>query len=120
LDRLSGSSVIASVLLRTTNSFVTSLRYSTSVSWIDRILVGQFSVKVEWTLAEFLCQTVERLPYWNVLRDIQDVADERIPLRPRRIWRSAPILLPFPDQSQRCGGTKRRRKQGFLVGHVER
>jgi len=77
-------------------------------------------VKVEWTLAEFLCQKVERLPYRNVLRDIQDVADERIPLRPRRIWWPAPILLPFPDQSQRCGGTKRRRKQGFLVGHVER
>ena len=38
LDRFSDRSVIASVLFRTTKSVVRSLRYSTSVSWIDRIL----------------------------------------------------------------------------------
>ena len=107
-------------VFRTTKSFVTSLRYSTSVSLIDRILAGQFSVKVERTLAEFLRQRDERLPDRNVLRDVQDVADERISLRPRRIWRLVPILLPFPDHSQRYGGTKRRRKQGLLVDHVGR
>jgi len=85
LDRFSNRSVIASVLLRTTKSFVSSLRYSTSVSLIDRILVGQFSVKVEQILAEFLRQRDERLAHWNVPRDVQDVADEGISLRPWRI-----------------------------------
>jgi len=120
LDRFSDRSVIASVLFKTTKSFVSSLRYNTSVSWIDIILVGWFSMKVERTLAGFLCQSDECLPYWNVLRDVQDITDERISLRSRRIWRPAPVLLPFPDQSQRRSGTKRRRKQGLLVDHVER
>jgi len=120
LDRFSDRSVIASVLFRTTKSFVSSLRYSTSVSWIDRTLVGWSSVKVEWTLARFLCQSDECFPHGNVLRDVQDVAEEGISLRSRRIWRPALVLLPFPDQSQRRSGTKRRRKQGLLVDHVER
>lgn len=43
LDRFSERSVIASVLFRTTKSVVRSLRYSTSVSWIDGIFSWMFS-----------------------------------------------------------------------------
>jgi len=120
LDCFSDRSVIASVLLKTTKSFVSRLRYSTSVSLIDRILVGRFSVKVERALARFLRQSDECLPYWNILRDVQDIADEGISLRSRRIWRPALVLSPFPDQNQRCSGAKRCRKQGLLVNHLER
>ena len=119
MDCFSDRSVTASVLLRTTKSFVSRLRYSTSVSLIDRILVGRFSAKVERALARFLCQSDECLPYWNVLRDVQDIADEGISLRPRRI-RPALVLSPFPDQNQRYSGTKRCRKQGLLIDHLER
>ena len=76
-------------------------------------------MKVEQTLARFPRQSDERLPRRNVLRDVQDVADKGISLRSRWIWRPAPVISPFPDQSQRRS-TKQGRKQGPFVGHVER
>jgi len=76
-------------------------------------------VKVEQTLARFPRQSDGRLPRRNVPRDVQDVADKGISLRSRWIWRPAPVISPFPDQSQRCS-TKQGRKQGPFVGYVER
>jgi len=55
--------------------------------------------KAKRALTEFSSQRDERLPYWNIFGEIQDISDKRITLWSRRIGRPASITSPFQGQS---------------------